>query len=70
MTPRPEMSFEDYIRTRIDSGAKIEIHAGRSAEGEAAGFMTSDNKVNGTCYWRVEGSTVTLIEFVSDDDDA
>ncbi len=30
--------------------------------------MTWDNKVNGTCYWSVVGSTVTLVEFVSDDD--
>ena len=64
MTTGSGMTFEDYIRTRLESGAKIEIHAGRSAQGEAAGFMTWD----GTCYWRVEGSTVTLIEFVSDDD--
>ena len=68
MTTGSGMTFEDYIRTRLESGAKIEIHAGRSAQGEAAGFMTWDNKVSGTCYWRVEGSTVTLIEFVPDDD--
>jgi hypothetical protein len=58
------MTFEDYIRTRTEACAVIQIRLGQSEDGSAASFFTWDDRMDGTYFWRVVGNEVSMIQFV------
>jgi hypothetical protein len=67
VTKSNAMTFEDYLRTRLEARAHVQMTIGRVADGSAASFFTWDNKLSGTYFWNVSGDAVTLINFVSTD---
>jgi hypothetical protein len=57
-------TFEDYIRTRLEARAVVQMRVGQSEDRSEASFFTWDDKIDGTYFWRVTGNTVELIQFV------
>ena len=58
------ITFEVYIRTRLEARANVQIHLGQAVNGSEVSFFSHDDKLPGTYFWRVVGDTVTLIQFI------
>ncbi len=58
------MTFEDYIRSRLAEHATVTMKPGRSSDNVEASIMTYDEKIYGTWFWKVDGNSVELIQFV------
>ncbi len=66
------MTFEDYIKTRLELRAEISLKIGKSQELGSdklgSSIMTWDNKSDGTWFWGIDGDCVKLVQFVGSDD--
>lgn len=61
-------SFEDYIRAQCDARAAVSVTLGVAADGSEASIMTSSDKTQGTYFWKINGSEITMLGFIGDDD--